>query len=266
MYRTTIGIRVPRLIPPLCTTGITAMTSENGVKVTDAFRRSPIRRERIAGQVIEALIGVPLFSRGEAAVFHADPHAGNLLYDEPNRELVILDWALAGRLSLPERRQVVMLALMTMLRNPAGVCQAIHSLSRRDRRGHRASKPLISRSVNRFFAKFPEDRSPGVLDAMVLLVEIALEGVRFPAALFMFRKILFTLDGVLHDIAGPDVRIDQVIAREFVTRWVASLGLFYAPLNLQDFATVGWQAARNGGAAVLSFVKRLPVPSMLLVR
>ena len=118
MYRASIGIRVPRLIEPLCTSDITAMSAEAGVKVTDAFPRSPIRRARIADQLIEALVAVPFFSREQDAIFHADPHAGNLLYDETNRELVVLDWALAERLSLESRRQLVLLSVMMTLRNP----------------------------------------------------------------------------------------------------------------------------------------------------
>ncbi len=80
-YRFTFGIRVPRLISPLCTPGITAMTEEHGVKVTEAFRDSPARRARIAEQLVDGLLSVPLFSSIENVVFHADPHAGNLLYD-----------------------------------------------------------------------------------------------------------------------------------------------------------------------------------------
>ncbi len=54
----------------------------------------------------------------------------------------------------------------------------------------------------------------------------------FPPALFLFRKSVLTLDGVLYDVAGPDVRIDEVIAREFLTRCAASFGVFlYAPLQ-----------------------------------
>ena len=49
---------------------------------------SPIRRARIRS-LIEAL-GCSVFSREQEAIFHADPHAGNLLYDETNRELVVL--------------------------------------------------------------------------------------------------------------------------------------------------------------------------------
>ena len=237
-YRSTFGIRVPRPILPLCTAGITAMTAEDGVKVTDACRRFPIRRRRIAEQLVEALIAIPLFSRDEVAIFHADPHAGNLLYDAPNRELIVLDWALAERLGLAERRQLVLLTLMTMARHRAGVVEAIHALSRR------APARLIERSVGHFFDEFPADRAPGALDAMRLLDRLALEGVSFPPALFMFRKILFTLDGVLRDVAGEDVRIDRVMAREFLTRWLASFGLFHAPLRVKDYVTAGsaWAA------------------------
>jgi ubiquinone biosynthesis protein len=227
-YRSSIGIRVPRLIAPLCTPSVTAMSEERGVKVTDACRRSPIRRQRIARQLIEALIAVPLLSRGEWSVFHADPHAGNLLYDEANRELIILDWALAERLNLDSRRQLVMLALMMVLRNREGVLQAAMALGRSKR------ARLIPAYVDRFFARLPRDHRPGVLDAMRLLDGLALEGVRFPAPLFLFRKIVFMLDGVLHDVEEQEVRIDEVIVREYLTRYAASFGLFHAPLTVRD--------------------------------
>ena len=47
----------------------------------------------------------------------------------------------------------------------------------------------------------------------------------------MLRKIVFTLDGVLFDVTRGEVRIDQVITGEFLTRWIASFGGFHAPLN-----------------------------------
>ena len=239
MYRSSIGIRVPRLIQPLCTGKVTAMSAENGVKVTDVFPQSPLRRESVASQVVEALLVVPLFSREPAAVFHGDPHAGNLLYDEPNRELIVLDWALSERLSLAARRRLVMLAVMTLLRKPAGVSEAICGLAL-PRRGRRVPRRYIESHVNRFFAKLPEGRSPGVLDAMMLLDDLALRGVRFPSALFLFRKALFTLDGVLEDVAGKAVRIDQVVAYQFLTRCVGSFGFFHEPLNVKDL----WPVAK----------------------
>jgi predicted unusual protein kinase regulating ubiquinone biosynthesis (AarF/ABC1/UbiB family) len=238
MYRSSFGIRVPRLIPELCGDGVTAMSAESGVKVTEAFRRWPVRRERIAQQIVEAVIAVPFLSWAESSVFHADPHAGNLLYDEPNRELVLLDWALAERLDRGARRQLVLLALMALFRNRDGVCRAIESLSRKDGNPDRAE--TIRAHVDRLFQGRRE--SPGVMDAMMLLDEIALEGVRFPPALFLFRKVLFTLEGVLHDVAGHPVEIEEALVREFVARAVASVGFLHAPLESRDFVTLQREA------------------------
>jgi len=256
-YRSSIGIRVPRVIVPLCTKQITAMTEEDGVKVTDACRRSPIRRSRIAEQVIEALIAVPLFSRRDPSVFHADPHAGNLLYDEANRELIVIDWALAERLSLESRRQLAMLALMMNLRNQDGVREAIYALSRQGGPGSRPApshrKQVIERSVARFFAGLPSGHAPGTLDAMILLDEIAMEGVHFPSSLFLFRKTVFTLNGVLHDIAGAEVHMDSVITREFLTRWISSLGFFHSPLSVKDLAAVEWNTLRYSVGQAIAF-------------
>ena len=58
----------------------------------------------------------------------------------------------------------------------------------------------------------------------------------------MFRKVLFTLDGVLHDVTNGEVRVDQIVKSEFVTRWVSSLGAFHEPLTLKDLAGVEWNA------------------------
>ena len=264
IYRASIGIRVPRVIAPLCTGAITAMSEEKGVKVTDAFRRSPARRNHIAEQLIEALIAVPLFSRERESVFHADPHAGNLFYNEPDRELIILDWALAERLGLDLRRGLVMLVLMTILRKPARVAEAVAALSRGVRGQRRSRLHVIRRSVERYFENLPPDHSPGTLDAMRLLDGIALEGVRFPPSLFLFRKSIFTLDGVLNDVAGAEVQIDQVIARDYLTRWISSFGLFRAPLRIADLASVEWSAvelqARKLWGSVTGSARASPVP------
>jgi ubiquinone biosynthesis protein len=242
IYRSSFSIRVPSLIGPLCTAQVTAMSEESSVKVTDAFARSPVRRARIPDQLIEALIAVPLFCREDVAVFHADPHAGNLMYDETNRELIVMDWALAERLTLESRRQLVLLVVMMILRNSAGVRKAIRALGRNSPGRRRDRERLIDFHVDRFFSHLADRPSPGTLDAMRLLDEIALAGVHFPTSLFFFRKSVFTLDGVLQDVAGTDIRIDYVIVREFLTRWLGSFGMFHAPLQIKDFAAVEWQA------------------------
>jgi ubiquinone biosynthesis protein len=241
------GVRVPRVIHALCTPKITALTEEQGVKVTGAFAREPAwRRKRVAEQLIDTLVAAPLFARADKAIFHADPHAGNLLYNEQTGELVVLDWALTERLTREQRRRVAMLALMIALRDSAGVCAEIEALALGGVRHDPALHEFVRAYVARFIDELPLSRLPGSMDAMRLLDRLALEGVRFPPALLMFRKVLFTLDGILHDIGAPNVNLDFVIARHMAARWVRSWWSFGAPLNLMDWVAVQSSALLYG--------------------
>jgi ubiquinone biosynthesis protein len=239
VYGSLSGVRVPGLIRALSTPKITALTEEQGVKVTGAFSREPAwRRKRVAEQLIETLVAAPLFAREDKAIFHADPHAGNLLYDEQTGELIVLDWALTERLTQEQRRHVAILALMIALRDSAGVCAEIESLALGGVRHDAALHEFVRDFVGRFIDEIPLSRPPGSMEAMRLLDRLALEGVRFPSALLMFRKVLFTLDGILHDIGAPNVHMDMVIARHMATRWVRHWWTFGSPLNLMDWVAV----------------------------
>ncbi|HYL75920.1 MAG TPA: AarF/UbiB family protein [Bryobacteraceae bacterium] len=256
VYRYSLGARVPRLIQPLCTDRITAMSQEDGVKITEALPGKVYQRRQVAEQLIEALVVVPLLSWKEEAVIHTDPHAGNLLYDERARQVVLLDWALTERLNREMRRQLTLLVVMTVLRNPGGVADAIRRLATEGQALDPAAERVIQNRVGKYFRELPYNYSPGSLDAMRLLDRIALEGVRFPASLAMFQKALFTLDGVLYDIAGAKVSISCVLVRDYVVYLLASLGLDHPPLSIGDLIAVPRSAllypARVGKAALLT--------------
>ncbi len=252
LYCSTPGVRVPRLIQPLCTSNVTAITEERGVKVTDAVvHMSARRRSRVSQQLIEALIAVPLFGSEEKAMFHADPHAGNLLYDERTGELILLDWALTERLSRAQRRHLAILALMIGLRDPVGVCRQIHALSgvRRNPRQER----IIRECVTRFIDQLPFTHLPGVVDALRLLDRIVLDGIRFPASLLMLRKVLFTLDGILHDIGAPDVLMERVLAHDLMQRWMTNSAPLGSPLSLTDWFAVQSSALFYGSRVWLQW-------------
>ena len=131
IYGSIPGIRVPRLIPSLCTSKITAMSEERGKKVTEAVARmSGWSRARVAELLVESFLVAPLFSTEKDAMFHADPHAGNLLYDKRTGEVVILDWALTEHVNVEERRHLALLVLFTALRDSGGIFDQIQALSR----------------------------------------------------------------------------------------------------------------------------------------
>jgi ubiquinone biosynthesis protein len=264
LYRSVPAIRVPRLIQPLCTSKVSAMTEEPGKKVTSAvFRMPPWRRLEVSEQLIDALIATPLFAPIEDAIFHADPHAGNLLYERRTSELVILDWALTEHLTLAQRKHLAMLFLMLVLRDPVGASEAILALSPPGGRGEKVKVQRIRENVTRYINELPVKRLPGLVDAMNLLERIAWEGVRLPSSLVMFRKALFTLDGILHDIGAPEFSITSVIARRIMQNWTRwkTIG---APLSFGDWVLVQCSAllfpGRLGLQGVQSMLERSHAP------
>lgn len=242
VYRSASGVRVPRLIQPLSTATITALTEESGVKVTAAFGRAAKQRRRVAERLAEALVAVPALAWDKDSIFHADPHAGNLLYDARRGELVILDWALTEHLTRQQRHGVLMLILMLMLRDEDGVVAAIERLRQHAAGGNREQARIIRERAARLLDELPLFQLPGAMDAMRLLDEIALEGIRFPAALLMFRKASFTLEGVLEDIAGSGVRMDSVIARYALNHWMNTSATLVSLLSLRDWMALEWSA------------------------
>jgi ubiquinone biosynthesis protein len=238
LYRTMKGVRVPRLIQPLCTSRITALTEERGIKVTNAAARLPAsRRRKVAEQLIEALVAVPLLAAQNDAIFHGDPHAGNLLYDNRTGELTIIDWALRERLSREQRRHLALLFLMVSLRDPVGTCNEVLALTQQPVRGNSPRGQMISESVKRFLDELPVVRLPSGADAMLLLERLAMNGVKFPGPLIMLSKVMFTLDGILGDVGGSG-SMGFTIARHVAQHWIKNRKEFRSPLMTRDWITL----------------------------
>jgi ubiquinone biosynthesis protein len=239
LYRSFRKIRVPRVIPLLCTRTITAMTEERGIKVTNAAARlASAQRRKLAEQMLEALIAVPLLSSARDAVFHGDPHAGNLLYHSASGKLVILDWALRERLDREQRRHLALLFLLVSLRDPIGVGNEILALARPAIKASSPRGRQIRKSVAEFLESLPASQLPGAADAMRLLERIAIQGIKFPGALIMLSKVMFTLEGILGEMLGPDRAIGLTIARHVAMHWLAHRKEFQSPLRKRDWLTL----------------------------
>jgi ubiquinone biosynthesis protein len=254
-YRSVPGVRVPRLLPQLSTATITALTREKGRKVTEAMIRPSKLRERVAERLAEVLLAVPVLAAEKNAIFHADPHAGNILYDKRSNELVILDWALTERLTLEQRKSVFLLVVMLILRDSSGVSSAIEQLCLRGAK-NRWARRVIREHVAGLLDRLPLTKWPGAMDAMRLLDKIAMEGVHFPTALLMFRKASFTLEGVLEDIAGSSERIDSVVAGYALAHCGDSVARLFSMLSLRDLMALDWSALTLTSRLVIQTLAR----------
>lgn len=237
-YGSIKGVRIPKVIATLCTNNVTALSEEQGVKVTNATARVPADlRRRIAEQIIEAVVAVPLFSAAHQAIFHGDPHPGNLLYNSRRQELALIDWALREKLDRETRRHLAILFLMITLRDRIGTNNEVVALSQQSGKAlNRSQRKIICTAIGDFLEESTTGSS--ATNAIRLLERIAVQGITFPSSLIMLSKVMLTLDGILADIVGEDTDMTLAIVRRVASRWIRSRSAFRSPLSLRDWLAV----------------------------
>lgn len=198
---------------PFSTHAITAMAYIEGPKITDA-RMEPEQRRRCAAILFEALVCRPLFSGNEHALFHGDPHAGNIVAAfDPASEMPrigLLDWSLAGRLTKNDRINTVQLIQAIIKKDVAGIRRAIKPLAQCTSMASPTKRQRFSHQVNGWIRSHAFGRLTLIKKVFRLLELLTYEGFVFPAALMLFRKAIFTLDGVLHEL-WPDFDMDAAV-------------------------------------------------------
>lgn len=230
-YRGTRSIQIPALFP-FCTSRITAMERIYGQKVTDMEAFSAQQRRRLANSVIEALIARPVWTPLETAIFHADPHAGNLFFTADER-LAILDWSLTGYLGKVERIHMVQLLLGALTLDPKRIAREIEALAQVP-----VDASALRAVVDKAVGKLHAGKFPGFRWSQALLDEASLAaGVQFSRELLLYRKSILTLEGVIKDISGES-SIGRVFPAAAIRQFVCELtARAYAPPASRHFGT-----------------------------
>jgi ubiquinone biosynthesis protein len=229
-YADSPEVLVPGLLP-FCTPRVTAMQRVHGRKVTDAPLQ-PGARRRLADTVVQALIARPLWDPAAAALFHADPHAGNLFVTCDGR-LAILDWTLAAHLRKTERMHLTQIVLAACALDARAMARAIAALSHTP-----MDDGAVGRIVSEAVGRIARGSFPGLEWLVDVLDGLAVSGAAgFSEDLLFFRKALFSISGVLADLCpgyAPDGALLAAGARAFASESASRL---CAPPDSRDFRT-----------------------------
>ncbi|MGD8846498.1 MAG: AarF/UbiB family protein, partial [Desulfobacteraceae bacterium] len=213
-YKDMAGIRTPRRLR-YSTDTVTAMEYLQGPKITDAVL-NPEQRRRCAALLFEALVCKPLFARNEPALFHGDPHAGNILavFDSAGEtpRIGLLDWSLAGRLTKGDRVKIIQLLLAIMRQDWGAVSRCVQAITTATGRGDAISHQRLHKLVVELMGSFRFDGPALIKKSFRLLEKLSCEGLVLPPDLMLFQKSLFTLEGVLHDL-WPAFDMDAAVIR-----------------------------------------------------
>jgi len=208
-------VQIPALFEH-CTPRVTAMERVTGGKVTGNSLTSLDEKRRLAEQVVEALVTRPIFSKDSEALFHCDPHAGNLFLTEDGR-LAILDWSLAGTLNEQQRVAIVQIMLAAVTLDASQIVRILSELAERP-----PNETDLYATVESWLRRIRSGQFPG-LSWLVGMLDDAVQNarLRLAADLMLFRKTLHTLDGLLLDLHADGNRLDGVVMKKFVRHFAA---------------------------------------------
>jgi ubiquinone biosynthesis protein len=214
MYAGDPWVHVPALFD-LSSRRMTAMERLHGEKVTEHGYPGDDERRRLAGRAITALLARPMLSTSPEAIFHGDPHAGNLLLTREGR-LGILDWSLATTLGEAPRRALVTLVIGALTFDRERIGDSLAALAGREALDDAALRPIVDEGLR----QVRQGRLPGLLWMTSLLDTVAQTAhPRFGAELTLLRKNLHTLEGVVVDIGAERTWIDAVLLGEFIAQF-----------------------------------------------
>ena len=228
LYAGEARIQVPQLLP-WCTARMTAMERVRGTHVADA-RLPPGVRERLAESMVTGLLARPFWSRGEEALIHADPHAGNLVATHDGR-LAVLDWSLAARLSKAQREALVDAAAGGFTFDARRIGRAVAALG-----SLTPEDPVLRAAVGRALQRVRQLTLPGFDWLVALLDDVASSTeAGFRHELILFRKAWLTLRGVIDDVAAG-CPTDRVLLGAGLQRLIAELpSRIITPLDSRHF-------------------------------
>lgn len=206
------GILVPAVLA-FSTENVTCMEFVEGVKVTEAFPDLPRDRAELARRLSDALTYDVIFSPKDPALFHGDPHAGNVFHSpspaDPYR-IALIDWGLAAEFTLAERKQLAQLMLGLYLGDEKRLANHAEVLVEAD--SSVSPEPQARARLEESAATVVEGSGAQEMFALLdeLLTELARKGFRIRYSAAIFIKSQLTIAGILKEL-DPDFDQDDYV-------------------------------------------------------
>lgn len=203
---------IPAVNPDFCTENVLTLERFFGTSLADIasgkIELPKAQRQKLAkGMLAELLVQV-----FELGLFHADPHAGNLMLLD-NGSVGLFDWGLTGELLEADRRHIAGILKAVMSLDFEALVQAIISIA--EDGGENLSAAKVRAELRTVLALIKKGQAdPAKKPSLNALLQACLRGaanlrVDLPSGLLLMAKSLVTIEGLARGI-DPDVPLKRV--------------------------------------------------------
>jgi ubiquinone biosynthesis protein len=213
-YKGSKKVAVPEIFS-ISTPHVTFMEFMKGEKITSSFPGDAKQRAIMAKRLSDVLTGDVIFAKKSEAIFHGDPHPGNVLHitsDPKNPYLIgLLDWGLMGTFPRKDRLALMQLILGVQLHDAKRLHNNVGALL-----DH--GLPADSQKVQKIDALIAEVIKPkegrGSFDTLEeLLFGLIEQGYATKYSLNIFIKSQITIAGELYEL-DPTLKQDDLLEQQ----------------------------------------------------
>jgi ubiquinone biosynthesis protein len=213
-YKGSKKVAVPEIFS-ISTPHVTFMEFMKGEKITSSFPGDAKQRAIMAKRLSDVLTGDVIFANKSEAIFHGDPHPGNVLHitgDPKNPYLIgLLDWGLMGTFPRKDRLALMQLILGVQLRDAKRLHNNVGALL-----DH--GLPSDPQKVQKIDALIAEVIKPkegrGSFDTLEeLLFGLIEQGYATKYSLNIFIKSQLTIAGELYEL-DPTLKQDDLLEQQ----------------------------------------------------
>lgn len=193
-------VRVPKLYTAISTDNVTFMEFLHGEKITDAFPGDPEKRAELARRLMHVMTYEALFSKSSTALFHGDPHAGNVMHilgdsSDPFK-IGLLDWGLLGEFERPQRMKMVQLSIALQRKSRKKLHSNVGGLLKEGLPSDEGSR----RKIFDLSDDVLEAQGPNAEVYAELVKTLATEGFLLDSNVALYIKSQLTLDGIFREL------------------------------------------------------------------
>lgn len=208
------SVAVPVAVPHLCTQRVLTMTRFRGQSVSE-FIATEQHPPGVAQRVGETIARAYMRMIFEFGLFHADPHAGNLML-LPNGQLGILDFGMVGRIDDRLRETIEEIMVATTSGDHRSLTRLVKRIGNAP--AH-IDDALFSSDVSEYIGTYgrqPIDQFDVTSALNDLSAILHRHGIKLPHQSALLLKMLLSLEGTLRGIQADFDTL--TVMRSFVRR------------------------------------------------
>ena len=241
------NVKIPAMYPDLCTDKVLVMEWIDGVRLNDkeAMKGYGLDGQKLAQDLFRLFLPQWL----EPGIFHADPHAGNILL-QPDGSFVLLDFGMIGEISKRDSAHFQDLLEGVLLKNFRKASEALAQLGfLLPNASPKTIEPVLKEFVTLDMEQFKQMDMISVKKEINDMVKSL--PVQVPTRFIFLGRSFATIEGLVHTLSPDEETLDVVKPAflewvkdgntnkwELLMKWVGSQPLFQTVQKVRQLLDV----------------------------